>query len=96
VATTWQITKVRTEKRLGAAHEHITAVELNSNPAHRYSRATIIKDLRNPWGDRYYTYGGGVRADVVVAGCPHCGFGDYITTEPDWTKANNLLSLPRF
>ena len=96
MATTWQITKVRTAKPQGAAHEHITEVELNNNPRMRYSRATIIADLRKPYGDRYYTYAGGAKADVIVAGCPYCGFGDYLTTAPDWTTANNLLSLPRF
>lgn len=35
-------------------------------------------------------------ARVIVAGCPRCGSGDYITTEPDWTEENNLLDLPRF
>jgi len=93
---TYQITKVRTAKPQGAAHEHITDVELNNNSYMRYPRATIIKDLRNPWGDRYYTYGGGVQADVIVAGCPYCSFGEYLTTAPDYTTANNLLSLPRF
>jgi hypothetical protein len=80
----------------GATHEHIAEVELNNNAGMRYSRDVIIADLRNPYGDRYYTYAAGTRADVIVAGCPSCGAGDYITTEPDWTTANNLLSLPRF
>jgi hypothetical protein len=96
VATSWQITRVRTVKPQNAAHEHITDVELNNNSSMRYPRATIIADLRNPYGDRYYTYAGGTKADVIVAGCPHCGHSDYITTAPDWTTANNLLSLPRF
>jgi len=93
---TYQITKVRTERPLNAAHEHITDVELSNRTDQRFSRQTIVNDLRNPSGDRFYTNAGGVRADVIVMGCPHCGYGDYITTAPDWTTANNLLSLPRF
>lgn len=94
MATTYQITKVRTERPYGATHEHIASVELNGS--FEIGRATVIADLRSLYGDRYYTYAGGAKADVIVAGCPHCGFGDYITTAPDWTTANNLLSLPRF
>ena len=93
---TYEITKVKTEQPVGTAHEHIARVELNSNPAARIPRSTVIADLRNPYGDRYYTLGGGVHADVIVKGCPYCGFGDYITTTPDHTVENNLLKLPRF
>jgi hypothetical protein len=96
MASSYQITGVRTEQPNGAAHEHISMVELSNRSDQRFSRQTIVNDLRNPYGDRYYTYAAGTHADVIVAGCPHCGAGDYITTEPDWTTANNLLSLPRF
>ena len=92
----YRITAIRTEKPYGAAHEHIAYVQLNANPTFVLSRATVIKDLRNPYGDRYYTLANGVRADVIAVGCPFCSFSDYITTEPDWTTTNNLLSLPRF
>lgn len=93
---TYQITKVRTERAYGATHEHISMVELSNRVDQRFSRQTIINDLRSPSGDRYYTLALGERARVIVAGCLYCSFGDYITTEPDWTTANNLLSLPRF
>ena len=93
---TYEITKVRTARAYGAAHEHISWVELSNRSDQRFSRETIIRDLRNPYGDRYYTYARGTYARVIVAGCPVCAAGDYITTEPDWTTANNLLSLPRF
>lgn len=93
---TYEITKVRTEQPYGAAHEHISMVELSNRTDQRFSRETIIADLRNPYGDRYYTYGAGVKADVVVRGCPYCTFGSYITTLPDNTTQNNLLHLPRF
>ncbi len=91
--STFQITGVRTEQPSGHTHEHITNVQISGGGM--LTRATVIKDLRDPYGDRYYTYAGGTRADVVVVGCPHCASTDYITTTPDWTTANNLLSLPR-
>lgn len=96
MATTYRITKVHTVHPPGWEHEHIERVELNDNPLVRISRATVIADIRNPYGDRYYTLAGGVRADVVVRGCPSCGSGSYITTLPDNTTKNNLLDLPRF
>jgi len=94
--STYEITKVRTVRTYGTAHEHISMVELNNDASSRWSREAIIRDLRNPYGDRYYTYGGGQYATVIVAGCPYCTSGDYLTTEPDSTTQNNLLSLPRF
>lgn len=94
---TYEITAVRTEKTESDPHEHITRVRVNgATSGEGYSRATVIADLKNPSGDRYYTEAGGERADVIVVGCPHCTFSDYITTEPDSTKANNLLDLERF
>lgn len=96
MATTYQITAVHTERPYGHAHEHIAEVRLNHSPSFVLRRQTVIHDLRSPYGDRYFTEARGVRAKVIVAGCPHCGQGDYITTEPDWTTENNLLSLPRF
>ena len=93
--STFEITAVRTMQPPGYHHEHITHVRL-AGSSYAISRQTVINDLRSPWGDRYFTYAKGTRADVIVAGCPSCGYGDYITTAPDWTTANNLLSLPRF
>lgn len=95
MATNYRITAVHTVRPVGYAHEHIEKVEL-ANPQFRISRATVIADLRDPYGDRYYTLTGGYRADVVLRGCPHCRSGAYITTLPDNTSANNLLDLPRF
>lgn len=92
----YQITKVQTERPPGATHEHISMVELTNRIDQRFSRATIVRDLRDPNGDRYYTYGGGEQTTVVVRGCPYCAFSDYITTLPDDTTANNLLHLDRF
>jgi hypothetical protein len=92
--STFQITGVRTETTASDPHEHITAVRLGAGDV-IISRATVVADLRSPTGDRYYTYGGGKRADVIVVTCPRCALRDYITTEPDSTITNNLLSLPR-
>lgn len=94
MAYAYQIDGVRTARPAGYTHEHITHVRLAVTGT-ILSRQTVIADLRNPWGDRYYTYANRTRADVIVAGCPYCGHGDYITTAPDWTTENNLLRLPR-
>lgn len=89
-----EITAVHTESSsTGGYHEHIAKVRCSDGTT--WSRATVITDIRTG-RDSYYTYGGGYYADVIVRGCPCCGYGDYITTTPDSTTANNLLSLPRF
>jgi Protein of unknown function (DUF3892) len=88
-----QITKVRTQA-VRSGDDHITMVQLATGVS--ISRETVISNLRSVWGDRYYTLGGGARADVIVGRCPRCSAGDYITTAPDYTTANNLLHLPRF
>lgn len=95
--STYQITAVRTEASASGTHEHISRVRLGgTTTGDGISRATVIADLKDPNGDRYITYGGGKRADVEVHSCPTCSFSDYITTDPDSTTKNNLLSLPRF
>jgi uncharacterized protein DUF3892 len=91
---TFQINGVRTEQSPGATHEHISHVRLAATGT-IFPRSTVIKDLRDPYGDRYYTKVGQARANVIVVGCPLCSFGDYIKTEADGTTADNLLSLPR-
>ena len=90
----FEITGVRVEETSSDRHKHITHVRFGSNGG-ILTREIVVKDLRTPGGDRYYTYAGGKRADVIVAKCPDCTFRDYITTAPDSTTANNLLSLPR-
>lgn len=94
--STYAITGVRTAETSSDPHEHITQVELSNKEDQRFSRATIVADLENPNGDRYYTDAAGERATVVVCNCPKCSQSDYITTLPDSTTKNNLLSLPRF
>ena len=97
MANTYEITKVSVGySDDGGRHDHITQVELNNSVDQRFTRETIAADLRSPFGDRYYTFAQGTRAEVILDACPHCGRRDYITTTPDWTTANNLLSLPRF
>lgn len=92
--SSFQISKVKTVRPAGSAHEHIEAVETSHGS--RFSRATVLADLKNPYGDRYYTYAAGQHADVILRHCPHCYSSDYITTTPDSTNKNNLLDLPRF
>jgi hypothetical protein len=87
-----QITKVRTEQPPGYSHEHIAEVELSDGT--REMRSTVISNINR--GKHYWTSGGGMVADVIVAGCPICYSGNYITTAPDTTTANNLLHLRRF
>lgn len=93
---TYEITKVRTERPVGAAHEHIAGVELEGRSDWRYTRDWVIAQIKSVNGHRFYTWGGGLKADVVVRGCPFCTFGRYITTLPDSTTKNNLLDLPRY
>lgn len=95
--TTFEITGVRTQETTTDPHEHITRVRLgDAKSGDGISRATVVADLESTEGDRYYTYGGGERATVVVRSCPKCSRSDYITTLPDSTTKNNLLSLPHF
>ncbi len=95
MANTYEITAVHLVHPPDRTHAHIDRVELGS-PSFRISRDTVIADLRDPYGDRYYTYDGGRRADVVLGSCPHCNAHAYITTAPDYTVENNLLELPKF
>jgi hypothetical protein len=73
------------------AHDHIEAVKLDDGTV--LSRADVIVNISH--GHVYYT-NGSPPALVIVHRCPHCGAGNYITTHPDSTTANNLLDLPRF
>jgi hypothetical protein len=95
--STFCIRAVHLESSASGTHQHIARVRISeSDSTDGISVATIAADIRDPNGDRYYTYGGGERADVLVRSCPVCSFRDYITTHPDSTTKNNLLSLPRY
>jgi Protein of unknown function (DUF3892) len=90
----YSITAVRTEQPDGYSHPHISRVRLSDGTEE--TRSQVVTYIRQ-YGMTYVTSApGGSSARVIVAGCPVCGSGDYITTEPDYTSANNLLSLPRF
>jgi Protein of unknown function (DUF3892) len=93
--STYEITGVRVQMTTRDPHEHITEVQINDSPTAILSRRTVVNDLNSPSGDRYYTNGGGERANVFVRRCPKCSADDYITTTPDGTKENNLLKLKR-
>ena len=90
----YKIVAVHTEQPAGYSHPHIAEVELSDGKIE--TRAEVIKWIRE-LKLTYVTWAPGVpEAKVIVAGCPNCGSGDYITTEPDYTEDNNLLDLPRF
>ena len=90
----YKVTAVHTEQPLGYSHPHIAKVELSDGTVE--TRAQVIRYIRE-FKMTYVTSAPGVpEAKVIVAGCPNCGSGDYITTEPDYTEKNNLLDLPRF
>jgi hypothetical protein len=91
---TYKVTAVHTEQPPGCSHPHIAKVELSGGTVE--TRAQVIRYIRE-FKMIYVTSAPGVpEAKVIVAGCPNCGSGDYITTEPDYTEKNNLLDLPRF
>jgi len=90
----FRVTGIRTEPSASETHDHVAAVRQGSNPQ-LISRAMIVADLRDPSGDRYYVETPQHRADLVVAACPICDFGEYLRTSADRTTADLLLSLPR-
>jgi hypothetical protein len=88
------ISAVRTEQPSGYSHPHISKVRLTDGTVE--TRAQVITYILNH-RMVYMTSAPGVpSAQVIVARCRICGSGDYITTAPDSTTANNLLDLPRF
>ena len=90
----YYITAVRTEQPSGYAHSHIAQVRLSDGTVE--TRAQVIGYIRYH-GMVYMTQPvNAPSARVIVASCHVCGSGDYITTAPDSTTANNLLDLPRF
>jgi hypothetical protein len=94
---TYRIAEVRVEKTAADPHEHITRVRITGDTSSQgISVSVVAADLRDPNGDRYSTTGGGETASVYVRQCPRCTYRDYITTHPDSTTKNNLLSLPRY
>jgi len=92
--TTLQITGVRTEPGPNTRHDHISYVRIDTATTLR-PRQAVVDNIRNPFGDRYYTQVKGRRANVVVVSCLVCSSRDYLRTDADSTTENNLLSLPR-
>lgn len=77
-------------------HHHITSIGLETTSGVEViSEAAAIIQLDRPNGDRYHVLAAsGARSEVIVRACPICGPGHRIlTTTPDHTKADNLLSL---
>jgi Protein of unknown function (DUF3892) len=89
----FQVTGVELSDSTDGGHQHISAVCIGWAST-KIQKSMVVDDLRDPKGDRYYTMAGGERADIHVADCPYCDEGDYLTTSPDSTETNNLLSLP--
>lgn len=79
-------------------HHHITHVGIGQDrekAQERISTEEVIRNLKNPAGDRFYVVGThGAEAEVIYKDCPVCGSGhEVITTVADQTKTDNLLSL---
>lgn len=89
---TYSIRAVHLERPYGATHDHIAAVKLVGDET-SYLRSQIIQWIYQ--GHVFFT-NAIPAARVIVRNCPFCAASDYITTEPDWTQANNLLDLPRY
>src|SRR5437764_725820 len=94
---TYQVVCVNTAQSANSNHEHIVTLGLGSGSTW-YSRITVteaITQLRNPWGDRYYTISPstGARAEVIEGECERCGGRPYVRTTADGVRDNNLLSL---
>jgi hypothetical protein len=91
----YYVSAVRTEQPYGYSHPHIAQVRLTDGTIE--TRAQVIDYILNH-RMIYMTHPPGAvpAARVIVANCKVCGSGDYITTAPDSTTANNLLDLPRF
>lgn len=78
-------------------HHHITYVGTGSEAGYSEhpSVATVIANLKNPRGDRYYVLGtNSSRSWVLYKQCPRCTqVHEIISTTPDNTRSDNLLSL---
>jgi hypothetical protein len=77
-------------------HHHISSIGLETaSGVEVISEAAAIAQLDRSNGDRYHVLApAGARSEVIVRECPVCGPKHRIlTTTPDHTKADNLLSL---
>ena len=79
-------------------HHHITEVGVGNEPAkatESLSTEEVIRQLKSSAGDRFFVVGAhGAESEVIYRDCPVCGPPhQIITTTPDHTKTDNLLSL---
>ena len=78
-------------------YHHITHVGIGDGTGwqERLPVEEVIRQLQQPFGDRYYVRGNdGSEADVRLGKCPYCAHAHtFIRTTPDHSKADNLLSL---
>jgi Protein of unknown function (DUF3892) len=93
MGATYYIRAVHLERAPGATHDHIAAVKVVGSER-SIPRSDVEYAIRYG-GDVFYT-NATPPARVIVRNCPFCYAHDYITTEPDYTVANNLLDLPKY
>jgi hypothetical protein len=78
-------------------HDHIThlGVRNGSGWQQRLALWEVLAQIRNPYGDRYYTVSPttGRVAWVVEGGCEVCGQRPYVRTTADGISDNNLSYL---
>jgi hypothetical protein len=93
-----RIVCIRKQPSHDSTHHHITHVGIGDESGYSVLSpvANVIANLKSPWGDRYFVLGvSGARSTVIIGKCARCVHApEYITTTPDWTKTDNLLSLP--
>jgi hypothetical protein len=93
-----RIVCIRKQPTHSDTHHHITQVGIGSSAGYSLLSpvANIIANLKSIAGDTYHVLGAnGARSEVIVRKCTRCANApEYITTTPDWTKTDNLLSLP--
>ena len=94
MARIFRVTGVRVEPSANETHDHVAGIRQGTNPQ-VIPRATILADLRDPNGDRYYVETDQGQAHVVVAECPICSFHEYLRTSADRMTADLLLAQPR-
>jgi hypothetical protein len=78
-------------------NHHITHVGVGTSAGwnERLPVEEVIRQLKLPLGDRFYVRGSdGSEADVRLGKCPVCVHAHtFIRTTPDYSVADNLLSL---
>lgn len=79
-------------------NSHITNVGVGDEAGwwEKLSVTEVIRQLQNPFGDRYYVRGrDGSQAEVRLGTCPFCAHAHtFIRTTPDRSLKDNLLYLP--